>query len=188
MNTEKDEINRLNDTGIEFTIKQTKRVRTARKRSIFERLKVWLGIEEEETIEREVKTTYSVKEPTLAVLDLLSAEFISLEIEEEEIKAGGNRTLAAAKRMLNAHAYTCARIAAIATMGERCFIQDEYGIYETDEKAIRERTAVFYHAITPENLISLTNLITGACDLGNFISSIILLSASRTTTPAKIIE
>ena len=185
--TEKDEIKRLNDLGIEFTVRHKKRARTGLKRTIWKRIKEALGFGCETEV-KEVETTYRVKEPTLAVLDLLSADFVNLEIEEEEIRAGNTRTLAAAKRMANKYAYTCARIAAIATLGEECFTLSEDGFYETNSKAIRERSDLFYHCVTPEKLMALTNLITGACDLGNFISSIILLSASRTTAPAKTIE
>ena len=180
---EKEEAKRLSGIGVDFAITYEKDVEVVGE-GILGKVKHALGWCE---TERKVVTeTYTINEPTLAVLDLLSAEFIGLDIEMEELTKGGSDSLTVAKRMVNKHARNAARVCAIATLGERCFNKTFVG-YEVDKNAIEERTDTLLHAVKTSDLKDLCNIIIGVCNLGNFISSIALLSASRTTT-AKTIE
>ena len=53
--------------------------------------------------------------------------------------------------------------------------------YEEDRRRLEELTDLFFHAVKPSELFRLTMTINAMCNLGDFIHSIRLMSAARTT-------
>ena len=53
--------------------------------------------------------------------------------------------------------------------------------YEEDRRRLDELTDLFFHAVKPSELFQLTMTINAMCNLGDFIHSIRLMSAARTT-------
>ena len=58
--------------------------------------------------------------------------------------------------------------------------------YEEDRRALDDLTNLFFHTIKPSELFRLTMTINAMCNLGDFIHSIRLMSAARTTVPTRI--
>ena len=66
-----------------------------------------------------VNKEFTIKEPTLAVLDLISSESIKFDINEESLK---ENTIQEGKRYVKKYAKDMSRIVAISVMGEDCFV------------------------------------------------------------------
>ncbi len=139
---------------------------------------------------RTVKTRqkYHISEPTLGTLDRLSAEWIELTIDEERLK--GAEAMIEARTMAAHHARRLARIVALAVLGSD-YLKPTPGPggavrYEEDRRRLDELTDLFFHAVKPSELFQLTMTINAMCNLGDFIHSIRLMSAARTTVPTRI--
>ena len=139
---------------------------------------------------RTVKTRqkYHISEPTLGTLDRLSAEWIELAIDEERLK--GAEAMIEARTMAAHHARRLARIVALAVLGSD-YLKPTPGPggavrYEEDRRRLEELTDLFFHAVKPSELFQLTMTINAMCNLGDFIHSIRLMSAARTTVPTRI--
>ena len=139
---------------------------------------------------RTVKTRqkYHISEPTLGTLDRLSAEWIELAIDEERLK--GAEAMIEARTMAAHHARRLARIVALAVLGSDYLkpIPGPGGAvrYKEDRRRLEELTDLFFHSIKPSELFRLTMTINAMCNLGDFIHSIRLMSAARTTVPTRI--
>lgn len=140
--------------------------------------------------QRTVKTRqkYRISEPTLGTLDRLSAEWIELAIDEERLK--GAEAMIEARTMAAHHARRLARIVALAVLGSD-YLKPTPGPggavhYEEDRCRLDELTDLFFHAVKPSELFQLTMTINAMCNLGDFIHSIRLMSAARTTVPTRI--
>lgn len=130
---------------------------------------------------------YTIKEPTLAILDLISAEQIKIVVDEEKIASeiGMNE----AKKLAAIHSKRMAKIIALTVLGEDYFkpIQNGSGYkYVTDDKSLEKLTMIFMSNIKPSRLVQLTLLITTIENLGDFTNSIRLMSANRTMMPIRI--
>lgn len=136
------------------------------------------------------KRVYTVQEPTLATLDRLSVLWLQMEIDETRL--GDSDYLATARQMANKEAKRLAEVVAVAVLGEDYYDTTEHRgafRYKPNEDRLRRLAATFFHAVKPSDLFTLAVLITNVSNLGDFISSIRLMSATRTSDPmANLIE
>lgn len=128
---------------------------------------------------------FTIKEPTLSVLDRLAVEQIDLNIDETIMK--GEKGLSEAKRLALDNAHRLARIVAIAVMGQEYMMpvasKGEYCHYRPDERGLSDLAEFFFNNIQPSRLMQLAVRINTISNLGDFCNSIRLLSANRTTMP-----
>lgn len=136
------------------------------------------------------KKVFKIKEPTLNTLDRLSALWLQMEIDETKLQEADY--LNAAKKMARKEAHRLAEVVAIAVLSEDYYITiaDKGGYYRRteDRKALESLTSLFLHTIKPSELFTLAVLITNVSNLGDFINSIRLMSATRTSDPTHLIE
>ena len=175
---EREELNILVKQGIRFSI--THKVRRRRKglKGFFQRPKV-----------DTVKEDFVIQEPTLSVLDRLSAVWVEMGVDEDRFSGGGTAVLAEAKGAVKDNANRMARIIAIAVLGEDYHIT-EIGAngrvkHYNDDKELDRLTALFFHTIKPSKLVGLAEIVTSISNLGDFINSMRLMSGARTTQPRK---
>ncbi len=160
---DKREVNELNvliDKGVEFSI--TYKVS---KKKFFK-----------STVET-VNKNFTIKEPTLAVLDLISSESIKFDINEENLK---ENTIQEGKRHVKKYAKDMSRIVAISVIGEGCFVMKNRK-FDIDNKSINKLQYLFYHTIKPSDLFRLCNVILSVGNIGDFLNSMRLTSGARTT-------
>lgn len=136
------------------------------------------------------KKVFKIAEPTLNTLDRLSALWLQMEIDEAKLKDADY--LNAAKKLANKEAHRLAEVVATAVLGEDYYITkvDKGGHYKRteDRKALDSLTSLFLHTVKPSELFTLAVLITNVSNLGDFINSIRLMSATRTSDPTHLIE
>jgi hypothetical protein len=135
-----------------------------------------------ETIKK--KKVFRVAEPTLSTLDRLSALWLEMTIDET--KLNDTDYLCAAKKLAAQEAKKLAEVVAVAVLGEDYYDVTEKGGYYTrkpNEKRLKRLASLFEHTITPSQLLTLAILITNVSNLGDFINSIRLMSATRTSDP-----
>lgn len=176
---EREELNLLIRKGQKFIIRYT--IKT-KKRNL-------LGIRAKIT-EEERAETFEIKEPTLAVLDRLSTEWLEMSLDESALSEGGTQTLVEAKRATAENTYRMARIIAIAVLGEDYHIKtinQKTGRvqFANDEKELERITDLFFHTIKPSELVTLCQRITNIANLGDFIGSMRYMSGARTTQPQR---
>lgn len=160
---DKREVNELDvliDKGVEFSI--TYKVS---KRKFFK-----------STVETVTKK-FTIKEPTLAVLDLISSESIKFDINEENIK---ENTIQEGKRHVKKYAKDMSRIVAISVIGEDCFVMKNRR-FEVDNNSIDKLQHLFYHTIKPSDLYKLCTIILSVGNIGDFLNSMRLTSGAITT-------
>lgn len=137
-----------------------------------------------------VKRKFVIKEPTLGTLDRLSSEWVEMAIDEDAIK--GDDGMLQARKMTKNHALRCAKVIAIAVLGSDYLIPKACngGVvgYKPDTARLEELTSLFARQIKPSELYQLCVLINAMCNLGDFLNSIRLMSADRTTMPIRIEE
>lgn len=114
--------------------------------------------------------TFIIKQPFLGTLDYLSAEYLKLEYNEEKLQ---ENPLVEVKLAARRSAKICARIAAIAILNDSFRIR-----FYT-----RFLAKYLLWRLTPERLDNLSKLILQMSNYQDFISSIRLMSANRTTAP-----
>ena len=135
------------------------------------------------------KKVFSIQEPTLSTLDRLSALWLQMEIDETKLQEADY--LNAAKKMARKEANRLAEVVATAVLGEDYYTAiDKGGYYQRTEnkKELQRLTSLFLHTIKPSELFTLAVLITNVSNLGDFINSIRLMSATRTSDPTHLIE
>lgn len=173
---EMNELNRLIGRGVKFHVRRKIRVRRPgllgwiRKREI-----------KEEDLE------FTIQEPTLAVLDRISAEGVLMEIDENVVTTSDG--FSEAKKFTKEHSIRMARVVALAVLGEDYTIQVQRGSgvkYIEDTKRLAELTSLFAHTIKPSQLVNLCVTINTMANLGDFTNCMRLMSANRTTIPDRI--
>lgn len=130
------------------------------------------------------KRTFTIKEPTLATLDRLSALWLELEIDEA--KLNGGHYLETARQLTAKQTQRLAEVVAVAVLGEDYYDTTPRGSgfqYKPNDARLRRLAATFFHAVKPSELFQLAVLITNVSNLGDFISSMRLMSAARTSDP-----
>ena len=175
---EREELNILIKQGVRFSIMYKVRQRKKGIKGLFQRPQVVT-----------VKEDFEIQEPTLSVLDRLSAIWVEMDMNEDSLTAGGTETLAEAKRIVNRNAKRMARIVAIAVLGEDYHIT-EIGAggrvkQRNDDKELDRLTGLFFRTIKPSKLVGLSETVTSVSNLGDFINSMRLMSGARTTKPRK---
>ena len=173
---EKKELNLLIRNGIRFNVERT----------LWHRQKGILGYLRKRISEKET-LAFKIEEPTLTTLDRLTTEQIEFNLDEKALSA--DTGLATARRLAKDHSRRCAKIIALAVLGMdyQIAIQTRSGVrYTTDEKRLKELTNLFFQSIKPSKLGGLVGAIDITSNLGDFCSSIRLMSVSRTTMPARI--
>lgn len=131
--------------------------------------------------------TFKISEPTLGTLDRLSKEWVELAIEDEGMKELDD--ISKARRFVAKDARRCARIVALAVMGSDYLKAKSHGrrmSFEADEVRCEELTDLFMRTVKPSQLYQMMVFISLACNLGDFLSSIRLMCANRTTMPNRI--
>lgn len=172
---ERQELNALIGKGVSFEVKDIE----------FETVKRWGFIKRH--IPKEVTRRFTINEPTLATLDRLSSEWIEFAIDEEVMRSSDG--MVAARRYANKHCERCARVVAIAVLGEDRLVAvpGKGGTRWIEDEAELERlTRLFLRTIKPSRLYQLYVLINTMCNLGDFLNSIRLMSTDRTTMPNPI--
>lgn len=178
LNIEKAELNTLIDKGVNFDIERT----------IYVRQNGFLGFFKKRYKKTET-LNFTIKEPTLAVLDLMSYEQISMKIDESVMSS--DLGVQEAKKMSGQHGETLAAIIALAVLGQDYIkVKKKGNSYKTtyDDKKLEELTEMFFIYIKPSKLLQLAILVNTISNLGDFTNSIRLMSANRTTMPIRIEE
>lgn len=127
---------------------------------------------------------YTIKEPTLATLDRLSLLWLRMEIDET--KLGDDDYLRTARTLANKEAKQLAEVVATAVLGEDFYIATFDGTTyrrKEDRKALHDLTLLFFHTLKPSELLTLAIIITNVSNLGDFVNSMRLMSATRTSEP-----
>lgn len=135
------------------------------------------------------KRVFKIEEPTLNTLDRLSALWLQMEIDETRLQEADY--LNAAKKMANKEAKRLAEVVATAVLGEDYYTAiDKDGYFKRTEnkQELKRLTSLFLHTVKPSELFTLAVLITNVSNLGDFINSIRLMSATRTSDPTHLIE
>lgn len=130
------------------------------------------------------KKVYTIQEPTLATLDRLSLIWLKMEIDET--KLGDDDYLRTARALANKEAKQLAEVVATAVLGEDYYIATFDGTTyrrKEDRKALRDLTRLFFHTLKPSELLTLAIIITNVSNLGDFVNSMRLMSAARTSAP-----
>lgn len=166
--TEKQELDLLLDKGINIEVEQH-----VTKRSFFGK----------KTVEVK-KLVFTIHEPTLSTLDRIAAEQIDLVIDENVINS--EIGVQEAKRLVPRHCRRMSKILALAILGNDYVIQKENGKFANDEKKLNELTELLFHNVTPSKLFKYFVLVNTMSNIGDFINSIRLMSAARTTMPNRV--
>lgn len=172
---ERQELNTLIGKGVSFEVKDVE----------FETVKRWGFFKKH--IPKEVTRKFTINEPTLATLDRLSSEWIEFAIDEEALKSSDG--MVAARQYAHKHCERCAKVVAIAVLGEDRLIAipGKGGArWIEDEAKLEQLTRLFLRTIKPSRLYQLYVLINTMCNLGDFLNSIRLMSTDRTTMPNPI--
>lgn len=173
LSLEQQELRRMIREGVAFDVEVTCRRREPGLRGFFRKRR---AVTE--------KKVYRIEEPTLATLDRLSSLWLKMSIDEAKMGEAG--CLAAAKEIAAKEARTLAEVVAVAVLGEDLYIARPNGAHYTrrpDTAALGRLADTLYHAVKPSELLSLAILITNMSNLGDFINSIRLMGAARTSDP-----
>lgn len=175
---ERNELNLLIGNGVKFDVKDV----------TFDVHRNWYG----RKIYTPVKQTRHIEiyEPTLSVLDRMSAEWVEISIDEQALKES-NDALQIARTLVANHAERCARIIAIAALGEDIWIAYPVGgttRYQEDTGKLEDLTTLFLHTIKPSQLAKIFIQVNLICNLGDFMDAIRLMLAGRTTMPIRMAE
>ncbi len=174
---EKNQLNVLVRKGVDFSVDDKEVVKEKRFFGLFRKKKIV-----------NVKRNFTIKEPTLDTLDRLSAEWLELDISETELQSEDG-AVSYAKRLANTETRRCARIVAIAVLDTEYYYVECKGsriVYNPNDKKLEELTDLFYRRIKPSQLLEFATIINIISNLGDFMSSIRLMTAQRTTTPNRI--
>jgi len=153
LNLEREELDLMVDKGVKFTVK---------KRSIL-RL---IGSPERE---------FTIYQPYLGTLDLLSHEFLKIEFDEEKLRTDG---LSESKRLGSKAAKVLADILAIAVLSDKWKIK----LFKSF------LSQYFLWRVTPSKMLELSMIINIMMNLEGFINSIRLNAVNKTASPPKLIE
>lgn len=177
---ERSELDIIVDKGIKYTIRYNKRMGL-------------LGLRI-----KPITQTFTVQEPTLAVLNEMSALAIDLTLEDEEMAKGGFETITAARRAVRKNAWNLCKIIAIATLGEGAYeikgdnIAAAYGIgivrRSINKRRINNLARLIYATARPSQIYSIANTVVQQSNLGSFTHSIRLLSARTTQPRTELVE
>lgn len=174
---EQNELNTLINKGITFEVEDY----------FVEEKKKLFGLIKKRTAVKTMRQ-FKIEEPTLATLDRISAESIEFAIDEEALKSDDG--LQKAKTLVKENSRRCSKIIAIAVIGSDYLIPKigKGGVvsYVEDTKQLDLLTDLFFRQIKPSVMYQLFVLINAMSNLGDFLNSIRLMTAARTTMPIRI--
>jgi hypothetical protein len=174
---ERNELNVLINKGVPFEIEDIE----------FEEKRAFFGLINRR-VPVKVKRKFKIEEPTLGTLDRLSTEWIEFEMDEAMMKSGDG--MQRARTLAGKHSMRCARMIALAVLGSDYLIPKytRNGVvrYVEDTARLEYLTGLFSRSIKPSQLHQLCVLINAICNLGDFVNSIRLMCAHRTTMPVRI--
>lgn len=143
------ELDLLLDRGVEFEVS---------KRGLFTRFS------------KKKKRKFSIKQPYLGTLDVLSSLYLGMDMSEVEIDKDPHGE---SKRLVNRSAKKCAMVVAVAVLNSK------WGI-----KFFAKPFAKYLMwRVTPKMMWQLALTINNMSNLGDFTNSIRLMSGARTTAP-----
>lgn len=175
---ERAELNSLINKGVSFEVKDI----------VFD-VKKRFGIFKQRTPKTIIRK-FTIEELTLSTLDRISAEIIEFAIDEAVMKS--EDAMKTARGLVSKHANRCARVVAIAVLGEDRLIprpgKGGTTLWVEDVERLDELTALFARAIRPSKLYQLYVLVNAMSNLGDFLNSIRLMQTERTTMPIRIEE
>lgn len=162
---ERKELKLLIDNGMSFSVsyQEAKKIRIPRWKHL-----QW--IKKTQVVLEEKQREFVVKEPTAYTLDRLSAEYIELVIDENKVKESPRQE---ARKLFMQHNKRMARIVAIAVLGNEW----------EDAGKLSELTDFLNHWLKNSQLYNLVQAIDITNNLADFINSMRLMSAARTTAP-----
>lgn len=175
---ERSELRRMIGEGITFDI-DVKYKR--RKRGFF-----GLFQKREEVTEKRV---FKIAEPTLSTLDRLSVMWLDIAIDETKLNS--DDYLSTAKQLAAKEAERLAEVVAMAVLGEDYYDVSERGgmfVWKENKERLAELKNLFFHTISPSELLTIAIYITNVSNLGDFTNAIRLTSAARTSEPTNLID
>ena len=173
-------MNTLINKGVTFEVKDTEFEVKRRFFGLFRQYK-----------SKDIVRTFKIEEMTLATLDRIAAESVEIAIDEEKLRSAGIDSIKMARTIAHKHSTRCARIIAIAVLGEDLFIAKpgKGGTrWIEDTKKLDDLTSMFRRKIKPSILYKLYVLVNAMENLGDFMNSIRLILLERTTMPIRIEE
>lgn len=166
---ERNELRNLIDKGVTFEVKDVRFER----HGLFRKRKAV-----------EVTHQYTIHELTLSTLDRISSEGIEIAIDESRLK--GEMPLPYARGIAVKHAKRCARILAIAVLNENGLVAKPcHGgtKWVENTKELDRLSELFMRRLNPSMLYNLTLIVNSMSNIGDFVNSIRLMQAARTTMP-----
>ena len=175
---ERSELRRMIGEGITFDID----VKDKRRKRGF------LGLfqKREEVTEKRV---FKIAEPTLSTLDRLSVMWLDIAIDETKLNS--DDYLSTAKQLAAKEAERLAEVVAMAVLGEDYYDVSERGgmfVWKENKERLAELKNLFFHTISPSELLTIAIYITNVSNLGDFTNAIRLTSAARTSEPTHLID
>lgn len=175
---ERSELRRMIGEGITFDID----VKYKRRKRGF------LGLfqKREEVTEKRV---FKIAEPTLSTLDRLSVMWLDIAIDETKLNS--DDYLSTAKQLAAKEAERLAEVVAMAVLGEDYYDVSERGamfVWKENKERLAELKNLFFHTISPSELLTIAIYITNVSNLGDFTNAIRLTSAARTSEPTNLID
>jgi hypothetical protein len=176
---EREELNTLVQRGFKFTVHIRMRQRAKGLPGFFGK---------KELVEKAFP--FEIKQPTLATLDRISEVVLDIAASEETPDGNTQEVLAIAWRQAREHSRKLARVIAIATLGEDYYryeisMSGETLRQECNDKELDRLTDMFFHTVTPSELVVLASAITSTANLSDFIVSTRYLSGTRTAQQRK---
>lgn len=129
-------------------------------------------------VKGEKKEEFTIKEPTLSVLD--RASLVWLRMNTESIEREDADIAKESFKFAQQHAKDMAECLAILVLGEA------YEVEGDDE--LKRLTELFYKTIKPSQCMEIALYINSACNLADFVGSTRLMKMSLTTTPTARVE
>lgn len=170
-NIEKNEIRLLLDNGFQITIK----TKAERRKFFFWRKKEFIC------------KILDFKEPTLAVLDLVTEKFLNLNIFDTKKEEPAHVHIRNANKTVKENAEKMAEIIAIFALGEDCFLYNGTR-YLYQKKEVEKLKNIIFHTLQPHELENIISQLTALSNLPDFMVSTRLTGANRTTAPAALVE
>lgn len=117
---------------------------------------------------------FTFREPTLAVLDRVSLEYMDLEQSADDIAKYGESV---AKRVAYKQAGTMARIIAIFALGENIFNPD----FSENTDEFNRVSDIMLHAFTPSKMVQIVGILSTLSNIPAFLNTIQFLGTTRTS-------
>jgi uncharacterized protein YkvS len=165
----------LTDKGIAFKITYKAINRKKGVRGVFQKKVI-----------KTVTENFEIKQPTLNVLDRISAIAIEMIFDDSKLEGNALVLISNARELVVKNAKKMAQIVAIAVLGENynvIEITNGRVVNHKNEKELKRLADLFYLTVNSQDLAVLANAVTTTGNLADFIKSIRLMSGARTTQP-----